>query len=181
MTKGSDFKPADLRTLPARVRLNDTRDGSNDIVSKDDVIKAVHDSGMDVILVTDKADIPVYRLVDIGKLQYQQNKAAKANKQATQKGKKFVFSPGIGDHDYDTKMRQLRQCIGVHEITISSIRNFRTSGGFPRNVSMHQLSVDPDFILSRVLNDLKDELEVKSRNVGNRSIEFILKPVTKKE
>lgn len=173
-----DIVSVNPKRIPDKVRMSDTRDGSNNVVSKDEVINAVNESGLDLVLVTDKPDIPVYRLVDIGKHRYEMKKNAKAKRNDSPKGKEFVFSPLIGDHDYDTKMRQLRKAMGDHEITVSSIRNYRTSNGFPRGVSLKRLAYDPEFILQRVLSDLKDDLEVKSANISDRRIQFILKPAT---
>lgn len=59
------------------------------------------------VLVSDRATPPVVRIMNFGKLQYEQKKNLKAQRknQAAQKLKEVKFHVNIDDHDYETKLK----------------------------------------------------------------------------
>src|SRR5207237_2527145 len=70
--------------------------------------------GRDVVDVSPHADPPVAKFLDVGKFKYEaQKKANLARKsQKTQEIKEIKMRPNIDDHDYDTKMKKVREFIG---------------------------------------------------------------------
>ncbi len=69
--------------------------------------KQAVEAGLDLVLVAEKAEPPVCRIMDFGKLQYEQKKNLRAQKKnnATQKVKEVKFRVNIDAHDYDFKIK----------------------------------------------------------------------------
>ena len=68
------------------------------------------EAGLDLIEISPNADPPVCKIGDYGKYKYEaQKKANEARKkQKVIEVKEIKLRPGIDDHDYDVKMRQMR-------------------------------------------------------------------------
>src|SRR5574340_923787 len=64
----------------------------------------------DLVLVTEKADPPLVKIIDLAKFKYQlKQKQAEGRKAAhKQDTKEIRFSPFIGDADFDTRMRKIK-------------------------------------------------------------------------
>jgi translation initiation factor IF-3 len=69
------------------------------------------EKGFDLVEVSPEAKPPVVKLMDYGKYKYeQQKKAAEARKkQKVIEIKEIKMRPTIDDHDYDTKMKQMKR------------------------------------------------------------------------
>ncbi|MDD3118239.1 MAG: translation initiation factor IF-3 [Victivallales bacterium] len=69
--------------------------------------KQAAEAGLDLVLVAEKAEPPVCRIMDFGKLQYEQKKNLRAQKKnnATQKVKEVKFRVNIDAHDYEFKIK----------------------------------------------------------------------------
>ncbi|RAK33871.1 translation initiation factor 3 (bIF-3) [Falsochrobactrum ovis] len=65
------------------------------------------EAGLDLVEIVPNAEIPVCKIVDLGKLKYQnQKKASEARKkQKTVEIKEIKMRPNIDTHDYEVKMR----------------------------------------------------------------------------
>ncbi len=65
------------------------------------------DAEMDLVLIADKADPPVVKIVDYKKFLYDQKKKQKEIAQKAQKTvvKEIRFGPNTDDHDYDFKRK----------------------------------------------------------------------------
>ena len=66
-----------------------------------------HEAGLDLVLVSDRSTPPVVRIMNFGKLQYEQKKNLKAQRRnsAAQKLKEVKFHVNIDSHDYETKIK----------------------------------------------------------------------------
>ena len=66
------------------------------------------EAGQDLVLVSDRSVPPVVRIMNFGKLRYEQKKNLKAQRKntATQKLKEVKFHINIDQHDYDTKVKK---------------------------------------------------------------------------
>ena len=64
------------------------------------------EAGEDLVLVSDTSNPPVVRIMNFGKLQYEQKKNLKAQRRnsAAQKLKEVKFHINIDSHDYETKL-----------------------------------------------------------------------------
>ncbi len=66
-------------------------------------------AGLDLVLVSDRSVPPVVRIMDYGKLQYEQKKSQKIqrkNNAAAQKSKEVKFHINVDTNDYDLKIRR---------------------------------------------------------------------------
>ena len=79
-----------------------------DIVSYAKAKELAQAAGLDLVLVSDKAVPPVVRIMDYGKLVFEQKKNLKAQRRntAAQKLKEVKFHINIDDHDYQTKIKK---------------------------------------------------------------------------
>ena len=66
---------------------------------------------MDLVIIVPNATPPVAKIVDLGKLKYEQQKKAAAarKKQKTVEIKEIKMRPNIDTHDYEVKMKAMRR------------------------------------------------------------------------
>jgi len=71
------------------------------------------DAGLDLVEVSPNASPPVCKIIDFGKLKYQEQKKKNEarKKQKTIEVKEIKLRPNIDTHDYDVKMRSARRFI----------------------------------------------------------------------
>lgn len=69
--------------------------------------KMAQEDGLDLVLIAEKADPPVVKIVDYKKFLYDQKKKQKEIAQKAQKTvvKEIRFGPNTDDHDYDFKRK----------------------------------------------------------------------------
>lgn len=72
-----------------------------------EAIALAEEAGLDLVEIVPNAEPPVCKIVDLGKLKYQnQKKAAEARKkQKTVEIKELKMRPNIDDHDYEVKLK----------------------------------------------------------------------------
>jgi translation initiation factor IF-3 len=95
------------------VRLNGVNNEPLGIVSILEALRMAGELDVDLVEIAAQADPPVCRLMDYGKLKYQEQKRA-AEAKAKQKVvdiKEVKFRPGTDEGDYMVKMRNLRRFI----------------------------------------------------------------------
>jgi translation initiation factor IF-3 len=95
------------------VRLNGVNNEPLGIVSLLEALRMAGELDVDLVEIAAQADPPVCRLMDYGKLKYQEQKrAAEAKaKQKVIEVKEVKFRPGTDEGDYQVKMRNLRRFI----------------------------------------------------------------------
>jgi len=116
------------------------------IVDTDSALAMAEEEGLDLVEVSPNADPPVCKILDYGKLKYQeQKKASEARKkQKTVDVKEIKMRPNIDTHDYDVKMRNVVKFIEAGDKVKVTMR-FRG-----REMAHQNLGMD-------VLNRVKDE------------------------
>ncbi|TXL73996.1 translation initiation factor IF-3 [Vineibacter terrae] len=79
-----------------------------------EAIEMAMEAGLDLIEISPNADPPVCKIGDFGKFKYEMQKKANEarKKQKVIEVKEIKLRPGIDDHDYDVKMRQMRTFLG---------------------------------------------------------------------
>lgn len=72
-----------------------------------DALAMAQEAGLDLVEIVPNAEPPVCKIIDLGKLKYQnQKKAAEARKkQKTVEIKEIKMRPNIDTHDYEVKMK----------------------------------------------------------------------------
>ncbi len=96
----------EIRAFKVRVI---SEDGENlGILSRDEALDLARRSEMDLVLLSDKDEIPLVKIMDFGKSQYAKKKkmSESKKKQKVIKIKEIKMRPKIGVHDYLTKLNQ---------------------------------------------------------------------------
>ncbi|HKI86832.1 MAG TPA: translation initiation factor IF-3 [Thermoanaerobaculia bacterium] len=96
------------------VRLIDFDGSQIGIVPIDDARRRARERSLDLVEVAPDARPPVCRIMDFGKFLYQQKKKAQEakKKQRTTQIKEVKFRPGIDQHDYEVKLRNMTRFLG---------------------------------------------------------------------
>ncbi|MEL6920754.1 MAG: translation initiation factor IF-3 [Pseudomonadota bacterium] len=87
-------------------------DGDNQgVIDTRDALRMAEDAGLDLVLISPNAKPPVAKILDLGKLKYEQQKkqAAARKKQKTVEVKEVKMRPNIDTHDYEVKMRAVHR------------------------------------------------------------------------
>jgi translation initiation factor IF-3 len=91
-----------------------TQDGENiGTISRNQALRQAEEAGLDLVLISQsgKDGIPVVKIMDFGKVLYEKKKKtieAKKHQKVIQI-KEIKMSPKIGEHDYQTKIKQAIQ------------------------------------------------------------------------
>jgi translation initiation factor IF-3 len=102
-----------------RIRVREVRviadDGSQlGIIPTDEALRRAEEKGLDLVEVQPMARPPVCKIMDYGKFKYEQKRKAAEmkKKQKVIEVKEVKFRPKTGIHDFDTKVRHLREFLG---------------------------------------------------------------------
>ncbi len=100
----------DIRHITLRVI---KADGQQQVLSRYDAVKLAQSYNKDLVVINEKADPPIAKLLDANKYFYEQKRKEKetAKKQRESKVviKEMQFKLGIGDHDFDTKLKNIEK------------------------------------------------------------------------
>lgn len=92
------------------------------IVDTRDAARMARESDLDLVLVGERAQPPVARLMDYGKYRYElQQEEKEARKRSRQHELKAIkFRVKIGDHDYQTKVNHVRRFLkSGHKVKVT--------------------------------------------------------------
>lgn len=89
------------------VRLIDAEGEQVGVVSTREALEMAAESGLDLVEISPNAVPPVCRIMDYGKLLYEQSKQKKERKQKRTQIKEIKLRPGTDDGDYQVKLRNL--------------------------------------------------------------------------
>ncbi|MEQ8435775.1 MAG: translation initiation factor IF-3 [Oceanicaulis sp.] len=97
----------EIRTL--KVLLIDAAGEKQGEMPLDAALEAAQEAGLDLVEVSPNANPPVCKIVDYGKLKYQEQKkkAEAKKKQKTQDVKEIKMRPNIDIHDYQVKTKAM--------------------------------------------------------------------------
>lgn len=156
------------------IRLIDQNGEQAGIVSRDEALKAASDAGLDLVEISPNADPPVCRVMDYGKMLYEDSKrkaAARKNQKQTQV-KEIKFRPGTDIGDYNIKLGKLKKFLDNGDKTKVTIR-FRG-----REMAHKDLGMD---LLKRVEADLEEHGSVEQfPKLEGRQMVMVLGPLKKK-
>lgn len=76
-----------------------------------EALNMARDAGKDLVLVTEKSQPPITKIIELAKYKYQlQQKEAESRKKArSQETKEVRFTPFMGEGDYQTKLRKVTE------------------------------------------------------------------------
>ena len=81
------------------------------VMSRHDALQKAYDEDLDLLCVAPNAQPPVCKIIDYGRYRFEQQKKereAKKNQQ-TAEMKSLRVSPGIDQHDFDTKVKRAKE------------------------------------------------------------------------
>jgi translation initiation factor IF-3 len=106
----------DLPTINERIRFPeirviDTDGGQLGVMKPAEALEIAQEKDLDLVLVSDKADPPVCRIIDYGKYKFEQEKKAREarKKQHTSDVKEVKMRYKIGEHDYQVRLNQAQR------------------------------------------------------------------------
>lgn len=149
------------------VRLIDAEGEMLGLYSITDALNKASDEGLDLVEINPEARPPVCKIMDYGKYKYQQQK----RKQETKKKQKVVLLKelyihlGIGEHDYQVKLKQLKSFL-QSEYKVKIGVKFRG-----REIAYSQKGIE---LLYKFYNDLGQDqgakLDVPPKLEGNNAV-----------
>ena len=157
------------------VRLIDSNGDQLGVKTRQEALEIAKTRELDLVLVAPGAKPPVCRIMNYGKFRYEQQKKDQEarRKQKTVQVKEVRFTPGIGDHDFDTKARNARKFLENGDKVKAAVR-FRG-----RAITHKDLGRD---VLDRLAKDLSDVAVVESRaKMEGRNMFMMLGPGTDKQ
>ena len=140
------------------------------VMSAREALIRAYDVGLDLVEISPNAVPPVCKILDYGKYKYEQQKKANEarKKQKVVEIKEIKVRPNIDDHDYDVKMKQMRNFIGEGDKVKVTLR-FRG-----REMAHQELGVK---VLERIRSDLIELVKVEQMpKLENRQMVMVISP-----
>jgi translation initiation factor IF-3 len=156
------------------VRLIDSNGDQLGVKSRQEALDIAANANLDLVLVAPNAKPPVCRIMDYGKYRFEQQKKEKEarKKQTTIKVKEVRLSPGIEEHDFNTKLRNARKFLEKGDKVKASVR-FRG-----RAITHKELGQK---VLERMAEECKDIAQVETKpKMEGRSMFLMMAPLAEK-
>lgn len=137
-----------------KIRVIDTDGAQLGIMTPQDALPLAVEKELDLVLVSDKADPPVCRIMDYGKFKFEQEKKAREarKKQHTADVKEVKMRYKIEEHDYNVRLAHAKRFIQEGDKVKATVM-FRG-----REIQHSDLAED---LLKRMANDLQEIAEVQ--------------------
>ncbi len=149
----------DLPTINERIRFPEIRvidtDGAQlGIMKPFQALELAQEKELDLVLVSDKADPPVCRIIDYGKYKFEQEKKAREarKKQHTSDVKEVKMRYKIGDHDYQVRLNHAQRFLRAGDKVKATVM-FRG-----REIQHTDLA---ETLLKQLASDLEEVAEVQ--------------------
>ncbi|WP_088891608.1 translation initiation factor IF-3 [Leptolyngbya ohadii] len=155
LTKPSrDLPTINERIRFPKIRVIDSDGGQLGIMVPRDALRLAEEKELDLVLVSDKADPPVCRIMDYGKFKFEQEKKAREarKKQHTSDVKEVKMRYKIEDHDYQVRVNQAEKFLKAGDKVKATIM-FRG-----REIQHSDLAEE---LLKRMAKDLDGVAEVQ--------------------
>lgn len=137
-----------------KIRVIDAEGEQLGIMEPSDALRIAEQRDLDLVLVSDKADPPVCRIMDYGKYKFEQEKKAREarKKQHTSDVKEVKMRYKIGDHDYHVRLNQATKFLKAGDKVKATVM-FRG-----REIQHSDLA---ETLLKRLAQDLTDIAEIQ--------------------
>jgi translation initiation factor IF-3 len=153
-----------------KIRVIDTDGAQLGILTPAEALRLAEEKELDLVLVSDKADPPVCRVMDYGKYKFEQEKKAREakRKQHTADVKEVKMRYKIEEHDYQVRLKLADRFIKSGDKVKATIM-FRG-----REIQHSNLAED---LLKRMATDLQEIAEVQQApKKEGRSMMMLLSP-----
>ena len=153
-----------------KIRTIDTDGAQLGILTPSEALRMAQDKGLDLVLVSDKADPPVCKIIDYGKHKYEIEKKQKEakKKQHSAEVKEVKMRYKIEEHDYQVRLKNASRFLKSGDKVKATVM-FRG-----REIQHSNLA---EVLLQRMAKDLEEVAEVQQwpKREG-RSIMMLLSP-----
>jgi translation initiation factor IF-3 len=153
-----------------KIRAIDTDGSQMGIITPQEALRIAQEKELDLVLVSDKADPPVCRIMDYGKYKFEQEKKRKEakRKQHAAEVKEVKMRYKIEEHDYNVRLSQAQRFLKSGDKVKATVM-FRG-----REIQHSDLA---ETLLNRMATDLKELAEVQQgpKREG-RSMMMLLSP-----
>ena len=152
------------------VRLIDETGENRGVVGINEAIDVARDAGLDLVEISPHADPPVCKVLDYGKLKYENQKKANLarKKQKVIDVKEIKMRPNIDEHDYQVKLRSMHRFFGDGDKVKVTLR-FRG-----REMAHQDIGAD---VLKRVQDDMAEVTKVESfPTMEGRQMTMVMAP-----
>lgn len=152
------------------VRLIGAEGENHGVVTIHQALNIAADAGLDLVEISPNAEPPVCKVLDYGKFKYEQQKKANLARknQKTQEVKEIKMRPGIDTHDYNTKMKKIREFIEDGDKVKVTIR-FRG-----REMAHQDLGME---VLNRVTAEMEESAKIEARpKLEGRQMIMVIAP-----
>ncbi len=168
-------RPVDQPIINERIRFPKIRvidsDGSQlGIITPQEALQVAIEKELDLVLVSDKADPPVCRIMDYGKYKFEQEKKAREarKKQHTADVKEVKMRYKIEEHDYQVRINQAKRFLEAGDKVKATI-TFRG-----REIQHSDLAEE---LLQRMSQDLQEVAEIQQApKKEGRNMMMLLSP-----
>ena len=153
-----------------KIRVIDTNGDQLGIMTPQEALRMAEQKELDLVLVSDKADPPVCRIMDYGKFKFEQEKKAREakKKQHTAEVKEVKMRYKIEEHDYQVRINQAERFLKDGDKVKATIM-FRG-----REIQHSDLAEE---LLKRMATDLQEVAEVQQApKKEGRSMMMLLSP-----
>ena len=140
------------------------------VVATEEALERAYGVNLDLVEVSPNADPPVCKIIDFGKLKYEEQKKANVarKRQKTIDVKEIKLRPNIDTHDYEVKMRNARRFIDDGDKVKVTLR-FRG-----REMAHQELGAQ---VLERVLDELNEIAKVEQMpKFEGRQLTMVMAP-----
>lgn len=137
-----------------KIRVVDADGAQLGIMEPSEAMEIADERNLDLVLVSDKADPPVCRVMDYGKFKFEQEKKAREakKKQHTSDVKEVKMRYKIDTHDYEVRVNHAKRFLKSGDKVKATV-NFRG-----REIQHAHLA---EALLKRMANDLLDFAEIQ--------------------
>ena len=110
--KREQRQPINDEIIHRELRVID-ENGQLGVMSKNKALTIAEQQGLDLIVISESSIPPVAKILDANKYFYQkklqEKEAAKKQRENQIETKEIQFRPGIGDHDFETKLKNIEK------------------------------------------------------------------------
>ncbi|WP_115748061.1 translation initiation factor IF-3 [Oceanobacillus chungangensis] len=156
------------------VRLIDSNGDQLGVKTRQEALEIAETRNLDLVMVAPGAKPPVCRIMDFGKYRFEQQKKEKEARknQKVINIKEVRFTPGIGEHDFETKLKNAKKFLEKGDKVKAAVR-FRG-----RAITHKSLGQE---VLDRLAEELKDIATVEARpKMEGRNMFIMLNPISEK-
>jgi len=138
------------------------------VLKFEDALKKAKGEKLDLVLIAESAKPPVAKIVNLGKFIYQEEKKLKKQKAKSSDLKEVRFSPFIGEADYDTRVKRIKEFLNDKDkVKLTVVFKGRQLGSKPFGYGL----------LDKVVKELGDMTHVDSEpKFFGRHLSMVISP-----